>query len=74
MAAPQFLSVGGRDLLILDAKNVLWRWRASNDAGKGTTNRITVNGSTGWGDDILAIGTYLRDASRGLYNLYVIYQ
>jgi hypothetical protein len=72
MAAPQFLGVGGRDLLILDAKNVLWRWRASNDAGKGTTNRITVNGSTGWGDDILAIGTYLRDPSRGLYNLYVV--
>jgi hypothetical protein len=72
MAAPQFLGVGGRDLLILDAKNVLWRWRASNDAGKGTTNRITVNGATGWGDDILAIGTYLRDPSRGLYNLYVV--
>jgi hypothetical protein len=72
MAAPNFLGVGGRDLLILDAKNVLWRWRASNDAGKGTTNRITVNGATGWGDDILAIGTYLRDPSRGLYNLYVV--
>ena len=72
MAAPNFLGVGGRDLLILDAKNVLWRWRASNDAGKGTTNRITVNGATGWGDDILAIGTYLRDAGRGLYNLYVV--
>ena len=72
MAVPNFLGVGGRDLLILDAKNVLWRWRASNDAGKGTTNRITVNGATGWGDDILAIGTYLRDAGRGLYNLYVV--
>ncbi len=72
MAAPTFLGVGGRDLLILDSKNVLWRWRASNDAGKGTTNRITVNGATGWGDDILAIGTYLRDPSRGLYNLYVV--
>ena len=72
MAAPRFLAVGGRDLLILDAKNVLWRWRASNDAGKGTTNRIVVNGATGWGDDIRAIGTYLRDSSRGLYNLYVV--
>ena len=72
MAAPNFLAVGGRDLLILDTKNVLWRWRASNDAGKGTTNKITVNGATGWGDDILAIGTYLRDPSRGLYNLYVV--
>ena len=72
MATPKFLAVGGRDLLILDAKNALWRWRASNDAGKGTTNRITVNGASQWGNDILAIGTYLRDTSRGLYNLYVI--
>lgn len=72
MASPRFLAVGGRDLLILDTKNALWRWRASNDAGKGTTNRVNVNGATQWGDDILGIGTYLRDRSRGLYNLYVI--
>ncbi len=72
MAEPKFLAVGGRDLLILDAKNVLWRWRASNDAGKGTTNKVTVNGSTGWGNDIRAIGTYVRPGTRGLYNLYVV--
>jgi hypothetical protein len=72
VAEPRFLAVGGRDLLILDAKNVLWRWRASNDAGKGTLTRVRVNGSTQWGDDIAAIGTYLRDADRGLYNLYVV--
>ena len=72
MASPKFLAVGGRDLLILDTKNALWRWRASNDAGKGTTNRVNVNGASQWGDDILAIGTYLRDRSRGLYNLYVV--
>ena len=36
VAKPRLLAVGGRDLLILDAKNVLWRWRPSNDAGKGT--------------------------------------
>jgi hypothetical protein len=50
---------------------VLWRWRASNDAGKGTTTKVTVNGATQWGDDVTAIGTYLKDESRGLYNLYV---
>ncbi|HEY7703143.1 MAG TPA: hypothetical protein VIB02_12590 [Candidatus Limnocylindrales bacterium] len=72
MSSPRFLTVGGRDVLILDAKNALWRWRASNDAGRGTTNRVQVNGSSQWGDDILAIGTYLRDSSRGLYNLYVV--
>jgi hypothetical protein len=72
VAEPRFLAVGGRDLLILDVKNVLWRWRASDDEGKGTLTKVTVNGASKWGDDITAIGTYLRDADRGLYNLYVI--
>jgi hypothetical protein len=71
VAAPMFLATGGRDLLILDAKNVLWRWRASNDEGKGTISKVSVQGATQWGDDVTAIGTYLKDASRGLYNLYV---
>jgi hypothetical protein len=72
VAEPKFLAVGGRDLLILDSKNVLWRWRPSNDAGKGTLTKVVVDGATQWGDDILAIGTFERDASRGLYNLYVV--
>jgi hypothetical protein len=72
VAKPRFLAVGGRDLLILDAKNVLWRWRPSNDAGKGTLNKATVNGSTQWGDDITAIGTYLPNVDLGLVNLYVV--
>jgi hypothetical protein len=69
---PRFLAVGGRDLLILDAKNNLWRWRASNDEGKGTLTKVNVNGASKWGDDITAIGTYLRDSDRNLYNLYVV--
>ncbi len=72
VAAPRFMAVGGRDLLILDAKNNLWRWRASNDAGKGQLNKVNVNGATQWGDDVTAIGTYLRDPDRGLANLYVV--
>ena len=72
VAEPRFLAVGGRDLLVLDAKNVLWRWRASDDAGKGTLTKVNVNGATQWGDDISGIGTYLRNVERGLYNLYVI--
>ena len=71
-ATPVQLAVGGRDLLILDSKNVLWRWRSADDAGKGTLTRVKVNGATSWGDDIRAIGTYLRSADQGLYNLYVI--
>ena len=33
---------------------------------------MTVNGATQWGDDISAIGTFLRDPQRDLYNLYVV--
>jgi hypothetical protein len=68
----RFVSMGGRDLLVLDAKNQLWRWRASDDEGKGTITQVNVKGASQWGDDVRAIGTYLRDPSRGLYNLYVI--
>ena len=72
VATPRFLAVGGQDVLILDSKNVLWRWRSSNPTGKGTLVRVTVQGSSSWGDDVTAIGTYLQDASRGLYKLYVV--
>ena len=72
VAEPKFLTVGGRDLLILDAKNVLWRWRPSDDAGKGTLTDVNVNGASQWGDDITAIDTFVRDVDRGLYNLYVV--
>jgi hypothetical protein len=72
VATPRFLAVGGPDLLILDAKNTLWRWRPSNSSGKGVLKRVKVNGSASWGDDVAGIGTYLKDANRGLYNLYVI--
>jgi len=72
VAAPRYLGVGGSDLLILDSKNVLWRWKPADAKGKGTLTRIKVNGSTSWGDDIRGFSTYLRDANRGLYNLYVV--
>ena len=67
----RYLGVGGPDLLILDAKNVLWRWRPADDEGSGTLTRVNVQGSTSWGDDITGFNTFIRDASRGLYNLYV---
>jgi len=72
--APKLLTVGGRDLLILDDKNVVWRWRPANTRGVGTLNRFPsgVAGSAEWGDDILAIGTFIRDPEQNLYNLYIV--
>ena len=71
-AAPRMLAVGGRDLLILDAKNVLWRWRPVDERGDGTLAKVSVSGASSWGTDIRAIGTYIRSAEQGLYNLYVV--
>ncbi|HEU5202773.1 MAG TPA: hypothetical protein VFU17_00610 [Candidatus Limnocylindrales bacterium] len=69
---PRLIAVGLRDLLVLDSKNQLWRWRAANKSGKGTVTEIRVNGASSWGDDIMALGTFERIASEGLYNLYVV--
>ena len=69
---PRFLSVSGPDLLILDSKNILWRFRPIDKKGNGTLARVTVADSTAWGKDVLAMGTFLRDADRGLYNLYIV--
>ena len=69
---PRFVTRGGPDLLILDDQNVLWRWRPSDAAGAGTTTSVRVNGQASWGDDIRDIGTFVRNAEAGLYNLYVV--
>jgi len=72
--APKLLAVGGRDLLIVDDKNVVWRWRPANSSGRGTLTRFPsgVAGSAEWGNDIIAVGTFIRDADANLYNLYVL--
>ncbi|MBA3235021.1 MAG: hypothetical protein H0T59_03370 [Chloroflexi bacterium] len=72
VAAPRFLATGGQDLLILDAKNTLWRWRPADDKGKGTLTKVTLQGSASLGDDVVAINTFLRPGTQGLYNLYVV--
>lgn len=69
---PKFIATAVRDLVVVDNKNVVWRWRPADTKGAGTTTRINVEGAPGWGDDIAAIGTFVRNASAGLYNFYVV--
>jgi hypothetical protein len=71
-STPKLLAVGGRDLLMVDAKNVVWRWRPANPTGKGTITKVRVQGASEWGDDVLAIGTFIRDSEANLYNFYVV--
>jgi hypothetical protein len=72
-AAPKLMTLGAsRDLLVVDTANVLWRWRPSDKAGAGTTTKPRVSNAASWGDDIRAIGTFIRNVSAGLYNIYVV--
>ncbi len=69
---PKLLAVGGRDLLMIDSRNVVWRWRPANTTGKGTITRVRVSGASEWGADVLAVGTFIRDSEANLYNFYVV--
>ena len=72
VAEPRFLTTGGRDVLILDAKNVLWRWTPADQTGKGTLVRVRLADSASWGDDLRAIGTFVANFDAGLYKFYVV--
>jgi hypothetical protein len=71
-AAPKLIAVGGADVVIVDAKNIVWRWRPADAKGRGTLVRIRVTGAASWGDDIVAIATFVTRRDSGLYNLYVV--
>src|SRR5439155_1402728 len=48
VGVPRLMAVGGtRDLLVLDSRNTLWRWRAADSRGRGTLGRVRVNGAAG---------------------------
>lgn len=72
VADPRFITAGGPDILVLDSKNVLWRWRPVDTKGKGTLVRIKVTGSASWGDDILGIATFVANFDAAFYKLYII--
>jgi hypothetical protein len=69
---PRHITTAARDLVIIDDKNVVWRWRPADQTGRGTTTIVPVNGSPGWGNDIVAVGTFLKQISTGQYNLYIV--
>jgi hypothetical protein len=72
LGVPRFITTAGRALLIVDNKNIVGRWRPADSSGVGTTTKVRVSGAAGWGDDIVAVGTFVKNASAGFYNFYVV--
>jgi hypothetical protein len=71
-AAPKLLTTGGPDVLVLDEKNNLWRWRPANSSGKGTLVKIRVKDSASWGDDVKDLATFVANFDAAFYKLYVV--
>jgi hypothetical protein len=71
IGAPRLLGRGGLDLVILDVRGALWRWRPSDASGAGTLDSIRVSGEQQWGRDVVDLATFLIDAERSQYRLYV---
>jgi hypothetical protein len=72
VANPKFLTVGGPDVLVLDDKNQLWRWRPANNSGRGTLVRIPVKNSASWGSDVKDLSTFVANFDAAFYKLYVV--
>jgi hypothetical protein len=72
VADPKLLTTGADDVLMLDVKNNLWRWRPTDSKGKGTLFRIKVADSPTWGDDISAMATFVSNFDAAFYKIYFV--
>ena len=72
IATPRLLTAQADDLLIVDARGDLWRWRQYDDKASGTLIRRNIPGAQVWGSDVVDVGTLLVSLRNGSYNLYVL--
>ena len=72
IATPRLLTAQADDLLIVDGRGDLWRWRQYDDKAGGSLNRRRIPGEQVWGNDVLDVATLLVSLRQGSYNLYVL--
>jgi len=63
---PRLLARGGPDLLVVDVRGELWRWRPS-----GTLGPVRVAGDQVWDEAVVDFETFVINPDQGLYRLYV---
>ncbi len=72
LADPKIITTGGPDVLVLDTKNSLWRWRPVDSKGKGTLVKIRISDSSSWGNDISVMATFVANFDAAFYKLYIV--
>ena len=69
MGDPVQIETGVHEIVIVDDDARAWRWRPSNETGRGTLARLAFSGDTRWGSDHGDMETF-SDSSG--YRLYVV--
>ncbi len=71
---PEFMTVGGSDVVILDAFNSVWKWHPiqGNTTGVGALVPIYIPDNVNWGIGARQIGTFVVNADQNLYNFYIV--
>jgi len=69
---PRLITTAARDLVIIDTKNVVWRWRPADQSGQGTTTRIPVQARPAGATTSWRSGRSSSSRAPALYNLYVV--
>jgi hypothetical protein len=72
VADPKLLVTGGPDVLVLDTKNNLWRWRPTDTKGHGTLVKIQIRDSATWGTDVNVMSTFVANFDAAFYKLYLV--
>ncbi len=72
VADPKLLVIGGPDVLVLDTKNNLWRWRPTDNKGHGTLVKINIKDSASWGNDVNVMSTFVANFDAAFYKLYLV--
>jgi len=72
IADPGIIATGGPDVVILDDRNNLWRWRPVDTKGKGTLVRVRIGDSATWGNDIDVLSTFVANFDAAFYKLYIV--
>jgi hypothetical protein len=70
VGAPRLLARGGVDVLIVDGRGQLWRWRVAGTTGSGRLGKPKVSGGS-LGRGVTDISTLLTSATSNSYNVYV---
>ena len=71
---PELLTVGGLDVLVVDAYNSVWKWHPiqGNTTGVGSLIPVYIPDNVNWGIGARAIGTFVINAAQNLYNFYIV--